>query len=207
MRVLIACEFSGVVRRAWREAGHDAWSCDILPAEDSSPHHLQMDVRHALTGNMYFTPMGSVTVPWDLMIAHPPCTHLSLAGARWFYDKRFPNKADDQKTAITFFQTLQSAPIERICIENPQPLGRVMQGVGRYDQKFQPWSFKDDETKGICLWLKNLPPLIRWVTKKPDNVKARVWRMPPGPERQKERSRFFPGTAKAMAEQWGMYGN
>lgn len=190
MRVLVACEFSGTVRRAFEKKGHDAWSCDLLPTEDDGPHY-RGDVLKILKDE------------WDLMVAHPPCTHLSLAGARWFYDERFPNKKLDQKKAIKFFQVLQEADIPRIAIENPQPLGCVMEEVGRYDQKFQPWNFRDNETKGICLWLKNLPALVPWVTKKPNDIKARVWRMPPGPERQKERSRFFEGIATAMAEQWG----
>lgn len=191
MKVLVACEFSGVVRRAFRDEGHAAWSCDLLPAEDGDAYHIQDDILNYINGE------------WDLMIAHPPCTHLSLAGARWFTDPGFPNKKQQQAEAIAFFQKIQSSTIPRICIENPQPLGVVMEAVGRYDQKFQPWNFRDDETKGICLWLKNLPPLVKIVTEKPENVTARVWRMPPGPERQKERSRFFPGVAKAMAEQWG----
>lgn len=192
MRVLVACEFSGMVRRAFRRRGHEAFSCDLLPAEDlEHAHHYQRDVLEILGHN------------WDLMIAHPPCTHLSLAGARWFYDKRFPNKLTDREKAIKFFKALQNADIPRIAIENPQPLGYVMDNVGRYDQKIQPWNFKDNETKGVCLWLKNLPHLVLSVTTRPKDLKARVWRMPPGPERQKERSRFFEGIATAMAEQWG----
>jgi hypothetical protein len=189
MKVLIACEFSGIVRRAFEAKGHDAWSCDLLPTEDAGPHY-RGDVLKILNDG------------WDLMIGHPPCTHLSLAGARWFYDERFPDKKRDQKKAIKFFQALQNANIPRIAIENPQPLGCVMDEVGRYNQKFQPWNFRDNETKGICLWLKNLAPLIPLVTEKPKDIKVRVWRMPPGPDRQKERSRFFEGVATAMAEQW-----
>lgn len=192
MRVLVACEFSGVVRRAFHDAGHDAWSCDILPAEDGSSYHIQDWAQLVIAQES-----------WDLMIAHPPCTHLSLAGARWFYDERFPDKRHEQIQAIEFFKFLQRAPIDRICIENPQPLGCVMKETGRYSQKIQPWNFGDNETKGICLWLKNLPLLKPKITEKPNNIKARVWRMPPSPERKKERSRFFPLVAKAMVEQWG----
>ena len=190
MRILVACEFSGTVRDAFASRGHDAWSCDYRPSETYG-NHYQCDVRDVIYNG------------WDVMIAHPDCTHLTLAGARWFYDERFPNKARDQKVAIQFFKELQNAPIPKIAIENPQPLGTVMEAVGRYSQKVQPWNFGDNETKGICLWLKNLPPLVPSVTEKPDNINARVWRMPPGPDRQKERSRFFKGVAAAMAEQWG----
>lgn len=193
LRVLVACEFSGVVRNAFREAGHDAWSCDILDAEDNSQYHIKQNVMEH----------GLLSEGWDMMIGHPPCTHLSLAGARWFYDERFPHKRQQQEQAMDFFKELMNAPIPKIAIENPQPLGVVMDRVGRYTQKFQPWNFGDRETKGICLWLRGLPKLEKTVTIKPDDVKARVWRMPPGPDRQKERSRFFPGVAKAMAEQWG----
>lgn len=197
MRVLVACEFSGIVREAFKAQGADAWSCDFLPSEIPGQHY-QGDIRDLLRKDK-----GKC---WDLMIAHPPCTHLTLAGARWFYDPRFPNKKRDQRDAIEFFKYLQDAPIKRIAIENPQPLGVVMDEIGKYDQKIQPWQFSlngdEDETKGICLWLKNLPPLVPWVTKKPDIVRERVWRMAPGPERQKERSRFFRGVAQAMAEQW-----
>ena len=192
MKVLIACEFSGVVRRAFRDAGHDAWSCDLLPAEDGSPYHIQGDAIEAAYGQH-----------WDMMIAHPECTHLTLAGARWFYDPRFPNKAEDRERAIEFFKKLMAAPIKYKAVENPQPLQYVMDRIGRYSQKVQPWQFGDDETKGICLWLVNLPPLEPTHTVKPKNIKARVWKMPPGPNRKRERSRFFPGAAAAMAKQWG----
>ena len=182
MRVLVACEFSGVVRRAFRERGHDAWSCDLLHAEDEPAHHFIADVREALDLN------------WDLMIAHPPCTHLAVSGARWFKDKQA-----EQAEALAFVRTLMNAPIPRICIENPVSI--ISSQIRKPDQIIQPWQFGHGETKKTCLWLKGLPPLV------PTDIvpgrEARVHRMPPGPDRWKERSRTFPGIAKAMAEQWG----
>lgn len=182
MRVLVACEFSGVVRRAFRALGHDAWSCDLLPAEDDSPHHIQLDVR------------GVFEADWDLMIAHPPCTHLAVSGAR-----HFKNKAQDQAYALEFVRNLLDAPIPRIALENP--ISIISTRIRKPDQIIQPWMFGHGETKATCLWLKNLPPL------KPTNIvegrEARVHRMPPGPNRWKERSRTFSGVAEAMANQWG----
>lgn len=191
MRVLVGCEFSQIVCSSFRERGFEAYSCDVLPTEGKPEWHIQGDVLDILNDG------------WDLGIFHPECTYLTLAGARWFYDDRYPDRWQQQESAIGFFQKLQSAPIEKIAIENPQPFRRVMDKVGRYTQKIQPWQFGDAETKGICLWLKNLPPLEVSVAEKPAAVKARVWRMPPGPTRQRERSRFFPAVARAMAEQWG----
>ncbi len=183
MRVLVACEFSGVVRRAFRDRGHDAWSCDLLPAEDGSPYHFQMDALIVAT-----------TQPWDLMIAHPPCTHLAVSGARWFKDKQV-----EQLEALAFVRALMHAPIERICIENPVSI--ISSRIRKADQIVQPWQFGHGETKATCLWLKNLPKLT------PTNIvegrEARVHKMPPGPNRWKERSRTFEGIAAAMAEQWG----
>lgn len=182
MKALIACEFSGVVRRAFRERGHDAWSCDLLPAEDGSPHHFERDVRDVLHHG------------WDIMIAHPPCTHLAVSGARWFKDKQI-----EQEEAVAFFMSLVSAPIHRIAVENPVSI--MSTRYGKPTQIIQPWQFGHGETKATCLWLKNLPPLT------PTNIvqgrEARVHRMPPGPNRWKERSRTFPGIADAMADQWG----
>ncbi len=182
MRVLVACEFSGVVRRAFRARGHDAWSCDLLPAEDDSPHHMQIDVRNWLEDD------------WDLMIAHPPCTHLAVSGAR-----HFKNKAQDQAYALEFVRNLLDAPIPRIALENP--ISVISTRIRKPDQIIQPWMFGHGETKATCLWLKNLPKL------QPTNIvegrEARVHRMPPGPNRWKERSRTFTGIAEAMADQWG----
>lgn len=190
MKILVACEYSQIVTKAFRDKGHDAFSCDILPTEGNPHWHIQDDVLNHLWG-------------WDMIIAHPECTHLTLAGARWFYDSRFPNKHRDRELAIEFFKKIQDAPCDKIAIENPQPLKYVMDRVGKYNQKIQPWQFGDNETKGICLWLKGLDPLKLEINERPENVESRVWRMPPGPNRKKERSRFFAGVARAMADQWG----
>jgi hypothetical protein len=183
MRVLVACEFSGVVRRAFCERGHDAWSCDLLPAEDDSVRHL---VGNAID-------ICSIE-GWDLMVAHPPCTHLAVSGARWF-----KNKKAEQQDALHFVRTLMIAPIQRICIENP--ISIISSRIRKPDQIIQPWQFGHGETKATCLWLKNLPKLI------PTNIvegrEARVHKMPPGPDRWKERSRTFKEIAAAMADQWG----
>jgi site-specific DNA-cytosine methylase len=181
MRILIACEFSGVVRRAFRARGHDAWSCDLLPAEDGG-EHIQDDARECLVDG------------WDMLIAHPPCTHLAVSGARWFKDK-----AQEQAEALDFVRALMAAPIQRIAIENP--ISIISSRIRKPDQIIQPWQYGHGETKATCLWLKGLPPLT------PTNIvegrEARVHRMPPGPDRWKERSRTFPGIAHAMAGQWG----
>lgn len=178
----MACEFSGVVRRAFRALGHDAWSCDLLPAEDGSEFHIQGDVRKHLKEG------------WHLLIAHPPCTHLAVSGARWFKEK-----AREQAEALDFVRELLDAPIPRIALENPVSV--ISSRIRRPDQIVQPWQFGHGETKATCLWLKNLPKLI------PTNIvagrEARVHRMPPGPERWRERSRTFTGIAAAMADQWG----
>jgi hypothetical protein len=186
MRVLVACEYSGRVRQAFRDRGHDAWSCDLYePAEDGSPHHLSGDAaRIAYEGG------------WDLMIAHPPCTDLAVSGARWFPAKR---KSGDQQRAIEFFMLLANAPIDRIALENPVS---IISSVWRKpDQIIQPWQFGHGETKATCLWLKNLPTLIP--TDVVDGRAANVHRMPPGPDRWKNRSRTYSGIAAAMADQWG----
>ena len=181
-RVLVACEFSGVVRRAFRARGHDAWSCDLLPAEDGSPFHIKGDVV-AILGD-----------GWDMMICHPPCTHLSVSGARWFRDKQ-----QEQAGALDFVRLLLAAPIAHIALENPVSI--ISSRVRKPDQIIQPWQFGHGETKATCLWLKNLPPLVP--TAIVDGREARVHRMAPGPDRWKERSRTFEGIAQAMADQWG----
>ncbi len=182
MKVLVACEYSGRVREAFRKLGHDAWSCDLLPAEDDSPYHYQGDV------------MAIINDGWDLMIAHPPCTHLAVSGARWFKDKR-----QEQEDALDFVVGLLSANIPMIALENP--ISVISSRIRKPDQIIQPWQFGHGETKATCLWLKNLPKL------EPTNVvegrENRVHRMPPGPDRWKERSRTFQGIADAMAQQWG----
>lgn len=183
MRVLVACEESGRVRRAFRGYGHDAWSCDLLPAADGETfYHLQGDVRDALSE------------PWDLMIAHPPCTHLSVSGARWFKEK-----AQEQAEALEFVRTLLRAPIPRIALENPVSI--ISSKIRKPDQIIHPWMFGHGETKATCLWLKNMPKLVPT-----DEVKGReqrVWKMGPSPERARLRSTTYLGIADAMASQWG----
>ena len=181
MRVLVACEFSGTVRDAFRALGHDAMSCDLLPSEKSGPHY-QGDVREVLGDG------------WDLMVAHPPCTHLAVSGARWFAAKR-----GEQEEALAFVRLLLDAPIPRIALENPVSV--ISSRIRKPDQIIQPWQFGHGETKATCLWLKGLPPLVS--TDIVAGRSPRVHRMPPGPNRWKERSRTFPGIAAAMAAQWG----
>lgn len=191
-RVLVACEFSGVVRRAFRAMGHKAYSCDLLPAEDGSEFHVRMDAIEAA----YHLPTVVGFTGWDLMIAHPPCTHLAVSGARWFKDKQ-----TEQAEALEFVRQLLDAPIRHIALENP--ISIISSRIRRPDQIIQPWQFGHGETKATCLWLKNLPKL------KPTNIvegrEARVHKMPPGPDRWKERSRTYEGIAQAMAEQWGAW--
>ena len=182
MNVLVACEFSGVVRDAFTARGHHAVSCDILPTETGGLHY-QGDVREILYSGK-----------WDLMIAHPPCTHLAVSGARWFKDK-----LPEQAAALEFVRMLLDAPVRRIALENP--ISIISTRIRKPDQIIQPWQFGHGETKAICLWLKNLPLLVP--TDIVDGREARVHRMPPGPDRWKERSRTFTGIAHAMADQWG----
>lgn len=191
--MLIGCEMSGVTRRAFREAGFDAWSCDILPSEDNSPYHLQCDVRTILDQN------------WTLGIFHPDCTYLTLAGARWYFDPRpkYADRREKQRQAIEFFKVCQGAPIPHICVENPQPLGVVMEAVGRYTQLAQPWWFGTPESKGLALWLKNLPPLVATDIVPKDLRKQSCWRMGPGENRKRDRARSFPSVAAQMVAQWG----
>lgn len=201
--MIIGCEYSGIVRRAFRERGHDAYSCDILPAEDGSEHHIQDDVLNHLNEG------------WDLGIFHPPCTRLTIAGAA-YYNR--PDMVESRKEAIAFFRALQDAPIPKIAIENPVPFKSVMAEVGRYNQKINPFEFGEPIRKAICLWLKNLPPLFatQIVEAKPSGYCIRK----SGPRAGKRynyyyhqgkdghaRSRFFPGIAAAMAEQWGNKAN
>jgi hypothetical protein len=186
MRVLVACEYSGRVREAFRRRGHDAWSCDLLECEDGSPNHIQGDV------------LGVVRQGWDLMVSHPPCTHLAVSGARHFEAKRADGRQQD---AVEFFLALARAPIPRIAIENPIC---IMSSLWREpDQTIQPWMFGHGETKATCLWLKGLPPLIP--TKIVSGRYPRVHLMPPSEDRWKERSRTYEGIAEAMAQQWGNY--
>ena len=181
-RILVACEFSGVVRDAFAKRGWDAWSCDLLPSE-APGNHIQGDVREVLSQN------------WDMMICHPPCTHLAVSGARWFKDKVI-----EQAEALEFVRLLLEAPIDRIALENPVSI--ISTRIRKPDQVIQPWQFGHGETKATCLWLKNLPKLVP--TQVVDGRKARVHRMPPGPDRWRERSRTFAGIADAMADQWSV---
>lgn len=183
MRVLIACEFSGVVRRAFRERGFDAWSSDLLPAEDGSPFHIHNDcLIHAYGGT------------WDLMIAHPPCTLLTKSGARWWNGREV-----EQEASLAFVRDLLAAPIRHIALENPP--GRIGTTIRKADQTIQPWQFGHGEVKATSFWLKNLPHLRP--TQIVDGRRPRVHYAAPGPNRWKERSRTLEGIASAMAEQWG----
>lgn len=181
IRVLIACEFSGIVREAYKLKGHDAISCDLLPSEIPG-NHYQGDVRDIIDDG------------FDLMIAHPPCTHLAVSGARWF-----KNKKVEQEEALDFVRFLMDANIPKIAIENP--ISIISSHIRKPDQIIQPWQFGHGETKATCLWLKGLPKLL------PTNVvsgrEARVHKIAPSENRWKERSRTYEGIAKAMAEQWG----
>lgn len=181
MKILIACEYSGVVRRAFASVGHDAWSCDLIPSEDNSPNHIQGDVIPLLTQG------------WDMMICHPPCTHLAVSGARWFHLKQ-----KEQSEALEFVRTLLNAPIPKIALENPVSI--ISSRIRKPDQVIQPWQFGHGETKATCLWLKNLTALVP--TDIVEGREQRIWKLPPSPTRWKERSRTFTGIAEAMAAQW-----
>lgn len=183
LRVLIACEYSGAVRDAFIARGHDAMSCDLLPTDAPGPHY-QGDVRDVLD------------FPWDLMIAHPPCTHLSVSGARHFEAKRMDGR---QQAAVSFFMALIKADIPRIAVENPV---FIMSSLYRKpDQIIQPWQFGHGETKATCLWLKGLPKLSP--TQIVEGRDDRIHRLPPTADRWKIRSATYPGIAASMAEQWG----
>lgn len=202
MRVLIACEFSGVVRQAFRDLGHDAYSCDLLPAEDGSEFHLQMDCLKAIKAKN-----------WDLLIAHPPCTYLCNSGVRWLAPggKLEPKRHKLMIEACDFFAALYHAPIARVCIENPVMHKYARDYLAsackvnkhdnaRFTQSIQPWQHGHGETKRTCLWLRGLPEL------KPSKIvsgrEPKVHDASPGPNRWRERSRTLPGIGKAMANQW-----
>lgn len=183
MKILVACEYSGAVRDAFLERGHDAMSCDLLPTDVPGPHYQ---------GDMFDLDLEQ----FDLMLAFPPCTHLAVSGSRWFPEKRADGR---QQAALEFVRRIMDAPVERIAVENPVSI--ISSQIRKPDQTFQPWQHGHGEVKRTCLWLKNLPLL------QPSNIvdgrEARVHKMPPGPERWKLRSMTYPGVAKAMAEQWG----
>lgn len=201
MNVLVACEESQRVCTAFREKGHNAFSCDILPCSGGHPEwHIQGDVLKVLNGECGFTTQNGddwvFPCKWDLIIAFPPCTHLASSGARYFEEKR---KDGRQQLGINFFLEFVKADCLKIAIENP--IGIMSTHYRRPDQIIQPWMFGHGETKATCLWLKNLPALFP--TCIVDGREQRIWKMSPGPERAKERSKTFPGIAKAMALQWG----
>lgn len=195
---LINCEYSQIVTQAARRRGVEAYSCDILETEGNKDWHICGDAIDAIHSRK-----------WGGMIAHPPCTRLTLAGARWYtagpYVEQFTK---DREVAIEFFLKIKNAPIKKIAIENPQPMGYVMDRIGRYDQKVQPWQFGITETKGICLWLKGLP-LLKGTKNVYDEMmalpykdRAKVHYASPGKNRGHIRSRFFPEVADAMVDQW-----
>lgn len=206
MKVLIACESSGTVREAFRALGHEAWSADLLPADDGSPYHIQGDVLQVLANG------------WDLMVAHPPCTYLSVSGMHWTTrGLRDPKLTED---ALEFARALMDAPIPRICIENPVSI--ISSRIRKPDQIIQPWQFGDDASKKTCLWLKNLPKLnnedrSKWVKGRivGEDKRGRTivrWanqcdsgqnRLGPSEDRWKERSKTYKGIAQAMAQTWG----
>lgn len=218
MKVLVACEYSGRVRQAFRDLGHDAWSCDLLESEDNSPNHIQGDIVPLLDQG------------WDLMIAHPPCTYLAVSGLHW--NKRDPSRAAKTEEALEFVRLLMNAPIPRIAVENP--VSCISSRIRKPDQIVQPHMFGEDASKKTCLWLKNLPLLVptNQVEGKlyccgsplPNDDKyacpnchgtkkaQRIWanqtpsgqnKLGPSPDRWKERSRTYQGIANAMASQWG----
>jgi hypothetical protein len=193
VKVLIACEYSGVVRDAFLARGHEAMSCDLLPTDSPGPHH---------EGDVF----DVIDQGWDLMIAHPPCTDLAVSGAKHFAAKIADGR---QQRALDFVQRLLDAPIDKICLENPVSV--ISSKIRKPNQIIQPWMFGHEATKTTCLWLKNLPSLeasqivdkgARHVTKSGKSLPA-WYNLPPSKDRWKIRSATFPGIAKAMAEQWG----
>ena len=193
MRVLVACEYSGKVREAFRKLGHDAWSCDLLPSDDGSEYHYQGDALDIINDG------------WDLMIGHPPCTYLSNAGARHLYPKGIlnPERLELGKEAQKFFMMLYNSNIPKICLENPIP--SKVYGLPVYTQIIQPFEYGHATSKRTCLWLRGLDPLVptdivekTTTTKIPGN-----WFNKGGKNRWKQRSETFQGIADAMAKQWG----
>lgn len=199
MRVLVACEYSGRVREAFRALGHDAFSCDLLPSEDDSPFHFQGDMFEVVAREE----------PFDLLIAHPPCTYLASSGLHW--NKRRPERAALTEESVDFVKSIMALPIPRKAIENP--IGCLSSRIRRPEQIVQPYQFGDDASKATCLWLENLPPLSPTSMVEPRIVDGRKrWsnqtdsgqnKLAPSADRWKERSRTFQGIANAMASQWG----
>lgn len=201
MNVLVSCEESQRVCTEFRKLGHNAFSCDIQECSGGHPEwHIMQDVVPLLNGRCSFNTMDgiehSIDGKWDLIVAFPPCTHLAVSGAKYFEQKR---KDGRQQQGIDFFMKFIKADCEKIAVENP--IGIMSTQYRKPDQIIQPWMFGHGETKATCLWLKNLPKLEP--TDIVDGREQRIWRMPPGPKRAKERSKTYDGIAKAMAEQWG----
>lgn len=198
MYVLVGCETSGEVRRAFANMGHAALSCDILPADDGCTNQWRQHGRGSMAH--YTMPIDDLLAihgdSIDMMLAFPPCTDLAVSGAKWFKQKREDGR---QQASIDFFLRLTQTGIPKVCIENP--IGIMSTHYRKPDQIIQPWQFGHGETKSTCLWLTGLQKL------EPTNVvlgrEQRVWKMPPSPNRWKERSKTYPGIAQAMALQWG----
>jgi hypothetical protein len=194
MKVLIACEYSGTVRKAFRELGHDAWSCDLLPSDDNSEYHIKGDVAELLQKS------------WDLMIAHPPCTYLCNSGVHWL--GRQKGREEKMREGALFFKTLLEANIPKICVENPIMHKYAKQIIGcDYAQTVQPWQFGEDASKATCLWLKGLQKLEPTNVIKKDRYANQTPsgqnKLGPSADRWKIRSKTYEGIARAMAEQWG----
>jgi hypothetical protein len=201
LRVLVACEFSGIVRRAFRERGHDAWSADLLPAEDDSEYHVIGDATKLLGEQ------------WDLLIAHPPCTYLTNAGVRWLYNADgSPNsgRLESMARGVELFLAFLNSGVPSVCVENPVMHKHARQSIGAMSQSIQPYEFGHAETKRTCLWLRNLSPLTPTSNRKaevmrmPYRDRAKVHWMSQSKDRWKERSRTYQGIAEAMATQWGV---
>lgn len=193
MKVLVACEYSGRVRNAFRSRGHDAWSCDLLPAEDGETvFHIQDSLQHVFAKRGW----------WDLVIAHPPCTYLCNSGVRWLHSD--PDRWELMREAADLFRCCLNAPASRIAVENPVMHKYAREIIGRGpDFTVQPWMFGDNEKKRTCFWTEGLPPLTPTSDLDGSTAGESVHRAPPGPDRWKERSRTFRGIADAMADQWG----
>ena len=198
MKILVACEFSGTVRDAFSRGGHEAWSCDLLPSEKPGNHYQ---------GNV----LDIICDGWDLMVAHPPCTFLTVAANKWMkpeFADRFPGRPQQREEAVSFFMAMINAPIPQIAVENP--IGVISSRYRKPDQVVQPWMFGHGETKATCFWLKGLPRLIpthidgdMFAAETPPEREQRLHNLPPSPKRWMERSKTFQGIADAMATQWG----
>lgn len=190
MKALVACEYSGRVRRELERVGFEAWSCDLLPSEDESPRHIVGDVSAMLRE------------PWDFVVAHPPCTRLANSGVRWLHERDLWSELDE---AAAFFRQCLDANAPFLAVENPVMHKHALERVGRrHSCTVQPWQFGDAESKRTCFWTRNLPAL-KATHRKPEYIAQSVHKAPPSPDRWKERSRTFPGIAKAIANQWGRY--